>query len=166
MAVNWHEHLSSTGVPRFHFVDSVNCDSAALLLATGDLGFVEFKVDGHRVHTKDDLVDQLAESARFPSGFGRNWDAVSDYLRDLSWVPARGYVLLVTDGDNLIRLDRRDLVAFIGVVEATIQDWRDERGEYGERSAPIAFHLVLCGTNALKAEISKVLTEAFCEHST
>ena len=164
MVENWHEHLSSTGVPRIHFVDSVNCDSAALSRATGDLGFVEFRIDGRGVQSKDDLLEQLAERVRFPSGFGRNWDAVSDYLRDLSWAPAKGYVLLVTDSDNLLRLDHRDLAAFMGVVEAAIQDWRDERGEYGERTAPTAFHLVLCGTKAMKAEVSKVLTEAFCEH--
>ncbi|MBY0493552.1 MAG: barstar family protein [Cyanobacteria bacterium] len=130
-----------------------------------DLGFATFQIDGNGLQTKDDLLDGLAVAAKFPSYFGRNWDAASDLLRDLSWVPAEGYVLIITASENLLRMGMRDFVTFMRVVEATIRDWRDERGEFGERAAPIAFHLVLCGANVLKAELGGLLTEPLCEHS-
>ena len=106
----------------------------------------------------------LAAAAQFPAYFGRNWDAVSDLLRDFSWAPARGYVLLITAADRLLQMGRRDFLTFIQVVEMAIRDWRDERGEYNERSGPIPFHLVLSGTQLLLSELRGTLTEPLCEH--
>jgi RNAse (barnase) inhibitor barstar len=37
--------------------------------------------------SKSDLLESLAESLRFPSYFGHNWDALEDFLADLSWLP-------------------------------------------------------------------------------
>lgn len=46
---------------------------------------------------KGSLLDGLAASGAFPAWFGHNWDALSDCLVDLSWVPADGYVVLVEE---------------------------------------------------------------------
>lgn len=43
---------------------------------------------------KDELLTRLAAALHFPAWFGQNWDALDDCLRDLSWLPAAGYVLL------------------------------------------------------------------------
>lgn len=43
---------------------------------------------------KADLLDRLAGALAVPGDFGRNWDALADSLRDLSWLPASGYALL------------------------------------------------------------------------
>lgn len=48
------------------------------------------------------VLDGLAESGAFPGWFGRNWDALSDCLIDLSWLPAEGYVVLI-DGWRAFR---------------------------------------------------------------
>jgi len=39
------------------------------------------------------LLRVLAERLRFPDWFGGNWNALSDCLRDLSWIPERTVVL-------------------------------------------------------------------------
>src|SRR5947209_3617886 len=47
-----------------------------------------------------DKAERLAEWARqlkFPAHFGANWDAFADYVRELSWLPARGYVIDCAD---------------------------------------------------------------------
>jgi hypothetical protein len=46
------------------------------------------------VTNRDELFDVMAESLRFPIYFGRNWDALSDCLRDLSWL-RKGRVLIL-----------------------------------------------------------------------
>jgi len=160
----WRMHLSAEGVPQVHFVEAATCDLSALIQASTELGFAMFQIDGHRIRTTNDFMDEVAAAVQFPSYFGRNWNAVLDLLTDLSWVPARGYVLAITAGEDLLRMGNRDVGAFIRAVESAIREWRDERGEYSERTTSIPFHLVLCGTRPVRAALSGVLTEPLCEH--
>lgn len=53
------------------------------------------ELDGTDFTSKDAVICAIARAFDFPDDFGRNWDAVEDYLRDLSWLPASGYVLIV-----------------------------------------------------------------------
>lgn len=46
------------------------------------------------VTTRDQLFDILVERLNFPSYFGRNWDALSECLRDLSWIGRRRVVIV------------------------------------------------------------------------
>jgi Barstar (barnase inhibitor) len=46
--------------------------------------------------TKAELLADLAAALRFPDWVGRNWDALSDALRDLSWLPAGPQVVVWT----------------------------------------------------------------------
>jgi len=147
-----------------HFIESAVCEPTMLVQAGKAVGFVTFELDGRRVGGKSDLLNELAIAVRFPPYFGCNWDAASDLLRDLSWIPAQGYVLLITNGDQLLGLGRGDLTSFVQVVETTMRFWRDERGEHNERSAAVPFHLVLCGTDFLRAGIVPILAEPLCEH--
>jgi RNAse (barnase) inhibitor barstar len=44
--------------------------------------------------TKAELLDDFARALRFPDWVGRNWDALSDALRDLSWLPQQPQVVV------------------------------------------------------------------------
>lgn len=57
----------------------------------------EIRIDLEGCTGKADLLDRFARALRFPHWFGHNWDALSDCLTDLSWLPARGYRLLLSD---------------------------------------------------------------------
>jgi RNAse (barnase) inhibitor barstar len=48
-----------------------------------------------RISSKQQLFAVLADKLRFPSYFGRNWDALEECLGDLSWLPADRAVFLV-----------------------------------------------------------------------
>ena len=53
----------------------------------------------------------------FPMSSGRNWDALSDSLRDLEWLPGKGYVLLFEGaGDNAAA---PDALVMMGIVMAS-----------------------------------------------
>ncbi|HEX6756066.1 MAG TPA: barstar family protein [Mycobacteriales bacterium] len=56
-------------------------------------------VDGPR--TKRELLDAIAEALEFPGWTGRNWDALADALRDLSWLPPGAYALIWRHPDRL-----------------------------------------------------------------
>ena len=47
---------------------------------------------------KEKLLGALAGKLRFPAYFGRNWDALDECLRDLSWLGGRGRVVIVHEG--------------------------------------------------------------------
>ena len=46
---------------------------------------------------KERTLERIAAALEFPAWFGGNWDALEDCLGDLSWLGARGYVI-VFDG--------------------------------------------------------------------
>lgn len=66
------------------------------------------------------LLERLAGALQFPQWFGGNWDALEDCLTDLSWIDARGYVLVIEDAGAL-PTDERGV--FIDVLEAAASFW-------------------------------------------
>ena len=57
-------------------------------------GWLGFHLNGERIASKRSFLNACARAMSFPSYFGHNWDALEDSLRDLSWIPAQGHVLL------------------------------------------------------------------------
>lgn len=47
--------------------------------------------------SKSELLDVFAREARFPDYFGRNWDALQDCIRDLSWLESRTMIVMHSD---------------------------------------------------------------------
>jgi hypothetical protein len=52
--------------------------------------------------TKAELLADFARALEFPGWVGRNWDALADALRDLSWLPP-GPRVVVWAGAGLLR---------------------------------------------------------------
>lgn len=90
-------------------------------------------IDGGTIAGKADLMAALAEALEFPSGFGANWDAVDDYLRDLSWLQGGGYVLVVDGAERLWREQPR-------LAGGLLESWLFAAGHWARREVP--FHLV------------------------
>lgn len=64
-------------------------------------GLEQLDFDTARVASEAELLDELARVFRFPDYFGGNWDAADECLRDLSWLPARGYILRIPEAESL-----------------------------------------------------------------
>lgn len=66
-------------------------------------GVIEFSSEAYAlvvprgISSKDELLNFLAQAGHFPSYFGANWDALSDCLRDFSWVRQREIVIAHND---------------------------------------------------------------------
>jgi len=56
-------------------------------------GLACFRIDIGRVHDKAEFFELIAKAMRFPVGFGR--DALAECLKDPSWVPGKGWVLVL-----------------------------------------------------------------------
>ena len=51
----------------------------------------------HGIESKMELLDALSNTGKFPSYFGKNWDALFDCLRDFSWISQKQVVILHSD---------------------------------------------------------------------
>ena len=69
---------------------------------------------------------RLARACGFPDWVGANWDALSDALRDLSWRPAPGYVLLVENAAAWRTANLQDFDTLLEVLNEAAFEWARE----------------------------------------
>ncbi len=69
---------------------------------------------------KDALLTALERALELPDYFGRNWDALSECLRDLHWRPERRVVLVHSDVPTLARGEWR---TYLDVLTQAVRDW-------------------------------------------
>lgn len=96
-------------------------------------GIVLVRLHADEIAGTEELMDGLAVGFSFPDYFGRNWDALDECLRDLSWLPAEGYVLVVAAAEAFWRLEPR-------LAAKLIESWLFCAEHWGRRETP--FHLV------------------------
>ena len=98
-------------------------DIATLGMATRDAGLLARRIDLRGCTGKAMLMLRLAAALDFPAGGGRNWDALSDQLRDLSWLPAAGYALLFDAARDLRDADETSFDTLLEILDEAATDW-------------------------------------------
>ena len=92
--------------------------SRALRHAIAAAGWRVVVLDRAPVVDKATLLHACYQSGQYPAGFGFNWDALVDALRDLSWLePAAGIAILWQHPDVLESRDPDTAAMFREVVE-------------------------------------------------
>jgi RNAse (barnase) inhibitor barstar len=54
-----------------------------------------YRIDIGHAHDKADFLVHISKAMGFPQWFGGNWDALADCLKDLSWLPAKGWIVVL-----------------------------------------------------------------------
>lgn len=103
------------------------------------------RIDGRRCRTKDALLAAFARALAFPSYAGRNWDAFEECVNDLEWLPASGYLLIVTHAEAVLARDPEEYATLVAVLEAAGAEWARPRSAPAARPAT-PFHVVLAVT--------------------
>jgi len=103
---------------------TLGCQVETLHSAVKATGFTLFDVDLRGVKGKLGFINALAKAAGFPPEFGQNWDALADYLCDLSWQPANGYVLLLRNVIDTLGLSANDREIALDILADTVVYWR------------------------------------------
>jgi RNAse (barnase) inhibitor barstar len=113
-----------------HFSD---CSSLPELSDSRFSTFKIFEVDFSGKFSKDDFILSIAKAMGFPGYFGGNWDALDECLRDMEWLPASGYVLIVRNSEDLWRRSPR-------LAAGLLESWTFSAEEWSREGVP--FHLV------------------------
>lgn len=113
--------LGDAGQSGVYFVAPSDLD--ALGAAGRDAGLLVRRVDLSGCDSKAALLLRFATQFDFPDSTGRNWDALSDRLRDLDWLPAPGYVLLLDEARDLRRHDSSSFDTLLEVLDESAQAW-------------------------------------------
>lgn len=100
-------------------------DELELLRQAADhvgIAYVEIDLDG--VRDKRGFLDACAKALQFPQTFGANWDAFADSVQDLSWHPARGYVIRVRHAVDFERSAVDDHATAVEILRFAAADWK------------------------------------------
>jgi RNAse (barnase) inhibitor barstar len=84
------------------------------------------------ISNRDMLFQRLAEDLGFPDYFGKNWDALSDCLRDFHW---RNEHRIVIAHSGLPKLRQGDVKTYLEILSDAVEDWR----RTGDRDLVVAF---------------------------
>lgn len=98
-------------------------DLATLGAAAHDAGLMPRQIDLMDCANKATLLLRISVALDFPHTGGRNWDALSDALRDLQWLGGQGYVLLFHGAGEMHEVDERSFDTLVGVLDEARTYW-------------------------------------------
>jgi RNAse (barnase) inhibitor barstar len=104
-------HADDGGV---YFVDAADFEALATAARQGKLYVCRADLEG--CHDKSELLKRLAMALKLPSGFGQNWDALVDSLRDLGWLHGAGHALLLDHANDLRQAAAKDFDTLLGIL--------------------------------------------------
>lgn len=123
--------------------------ATAISLLKPPAGFALRTIHGKHCGTSSGLFREFAQVLDFPDYFGHNWDALEECLADLEWLPAKGYVLLITDAEAVIPQDEEEYETFLEILDDAGEAWSKGQTANGQ-SAP--FHVFFMVTEEKKAQ--------------
>lgn len=98
-------------------------DLRTMAMAARDAGLLARSIDLRGCKSKATLLLRLSIALDTPTGSGRNWDALSDQLRDMAWLPAAGYALLFDDASDLRDADETSFDTLRDILQEAATEW-------------------------------------------
>jgi RNAse (barnase) inhibitor barstar len=97
-----------------YFVDAADFDALAAAATQGHLYVCRADLAG--CLDKSELLRRLADALKLPAGFGQNWDALVDSLRDLGWLHGIGHALLLDHANDLRQAAGKDFDILLAIL--------------------------------------------------
>ncbi|MDR2672164.1 MAG: barstar family protein [Coriobacteriales bacterium] len=102
------------------------------------------ELDGRDIHDLDDFLDAVWTVFRFPDG-PKNPDAYLDWIRDLRWIGAEGYIFTMLDFKDFMDQDPHFRGIILETLESMVIPWWSEDVEKYEvegKAQPFNVYLV------------------------
>ncbi len=116
-------------------------------------------IDGGKCITIDELFTEFFLKFKFPDYFGYNWPAFDECINDLNWLPADGYVVLISNVAKILPNNNQDFETFIKIFINTINEWVIGRNFDGFPTPPTPFYLFLECDKESETKINKILAK-------
>jgi hypothetical protein len=100
---------------------------------------VAIELNGDRMHQLDDLFREFVREFRFPEYFGWNWPAFAECMGDLSWYPARAYLVCIRHPEFVLDESPADRDTFYRIMNGVCTRWAHSFGlgpEWGGGEVP------------------------------
>ncbi|MEU5940278.1 barstar family protein [Micromonospora sp. NPDC047548] len=115
------------------------------------------RLDGAAMANVDGVFEQFSDALRFPSYFGWNWPALSECLRDLHWLSARRYLIIIENAPCVLRenADRRGVL--FSILTEVGRHWANSYEAEDCGKGPLFHAILLCDerdAESLKQEVA------------
>lgn len=134
-----------TPAPPWSSLLVVPAGTTASALVKAPAGFALRILNGKKCATPAGLFTEFARALGFPDYFGHNWDAMEECLADLEWLPAKGYVLLITDAQAVLPNDEDEYETLLEILSDAGEAW--SKGQAGGGTSAIAFHSLFAASS-------------------
>ncbi|MGC4806751.1 barstar family protein [Micromonospora sp. DT233] len=125
--------------------------------------FVVARLDGTRMADAAQIFYDFSDALLFPSYFGWNWSALSDCLRDLQWLPADGYLVIIEDAPRILPESAPERHTLFRVLAGVVDHWASPLGQPAGKAVPFTV-LLLCDRDEdaarLRQDIARALHDA------
>ncbi|MFF4286827.1 barstar family protein [Streptomyces sp. NPDC001739] len=98
-------------------------------------------MDGGEMRDSDALFEQFWNGFKLPDYFGWSFPALNDCLRDLRWLAADQYTLLIEDAGKILSADVEARLDFFGVLLRAGEHWGRVKAVEGTERA--RFYIIL-----------------------
>lgn len=118
MKADWLKEAARAGV--FH----LSADARELAGAAASSGLMVIYVDIHHAHDKDDFMAEASHALRFPGQAGASWETFALGLKDLSWIQAKGWVVILEKSKHFCGGHRHEFKEAMQPMVAAAEHWR------------------------------------------
>jgi len=101
-------------------------DARELARAAAAAGLMVIYIDIGHAHDKADFLADASRAMRFPDWFGGNWDAFADCLKDLSWLQAKGWVVILEKSKHFCGGHGHEFKEAMDIMAEAAAYWRGE----------------------------------------
>src|SRR3954465_14539189 len=115
--MRYHDSETHTDINRISPIDEGPPWTTVRILTAGQhteslvrppTGYALKVIKGRQCKTPANLFAEFAQVLEFPDYFGHNWDALEECLADLEWLPAKGYILIITEAYHVLPDDEEE----------------------------------------------------------
>ncbi|MFD8497687.1 barstar family protein [Amycolatopsis sp. NPDC059657] len=122
--------------PWLHAVEKDANSPIVDVLPPGGTTFVAH-LNGASMTTTDGVFEQFYNELRFPAYFGWNWNALFECLRDLAWIPADRYLLVIENPGEILTSDDDDLDHLTRILFKAAKEWSSSLGKPNGIATPL-----------------------------
>lgn len=87
-------------------------------------------IDLYNCKNKTQIFTILAAALQFPPSFGNNWDALADYLSDLSWLASDAFVICFANSHYYRDSQEEDFKTLIEILEEASANWSEQESPF------------------------------------